>query len=1565
MLTLIVFSPLNEQDDLGMTLRCRELHNLVNVVDPNGHRFLEGDTVVYSCDGNQRGQLVWLAITTGFFRIMDCASHTVCFELVPLEEISAVVESSIDNGIAVIKKGTNTPDILAYISVSIDKNKLLSGILFATKTYAASSTPLTTVSGEVSVFVRTKFDEAPIFVPLPSTGSDRLRLASNPSVKNKLIQHGDTAILFTDRVYPEDQENTQKVIIVSDTALYVTDKVGKVEFRSPLSEILSISLFSDDPTLLRLDFEIRSQFQFKSRHASALVNEVLVLVPTVCIQKLTTSTRGPSPASESSTRPGSTKVHSPTGSEIQRNNSLPQGNIDELEQYSSPHELTSKSPGSVGEVINNDAPNHSSSPTTATTTNREPSISTAVSESHRASPVVYVNQPVESFPPKVSNMMISELDTRSNHISQSVSPLSQYQSGDVQREPIPEHDNRGSPTARFPTNSSTAISSVRRESATTPSSNTTIAVTMNTDIALQSTVQKPSIVRQRSTSIDAATQPGLSPRSEFRELDSINKALTYDDLRTSNEQQQHQHQHQHQQQQPTVSVKAAEHNMAEQIVLEMKKMRIGKPSTAAAALLSPDTDNVLNQLGKWTSPTPSPVHISAYDSRQIIPPIPTSPWSPASTENGNTPFTIVKRPSVVVNPVVDVVQTSQYQHLLGELAEANAKLTAYQEANETLKSAILSSGSPQRDLTSMTHPETPGDESEMQSMRLLISLRDAEISDLKSTINIQTNPPTTSISKRQQPSHKHRPSKLEAQLQTKTVLAEAAFAYFVSNEKRYKTVVEENKDLERRVAVVDALQADLDSDKKNEKDFTELRKRLALKEYELLEATKRRSEGDAELQKMLKRLRDTKEESETLLKQLSEKVKQKIEILAYDISSTKSELQEANETITRLKNAAERTKQDNDQAWSERENDLLHRESLASQLHNEALARMEERTQRHERSLSRQQAALIQELHQKQGTASTTTSTPKHQTLDDVQTQHLAAELRVANLQLEAFCIEQAKSAFVDLSPSSLKSPISEQEATVAKFMAKIGELQDKVVARDDIIKELKSEMSRLMPMCASDVPNIAPGIALRKVTELQKEISEINELYRTSEITIDAREYDIELLKNGIQKLTDDLDKEKRHRESDRLRSQFEISESLKQAMEARVTLEAKETSVEIRAHIMSEVGKKNIKKTTTDDQLRLELISSKAELLTITEQLNKECSISKTVQKQKKSFSKQMQGVRSQIDKKTKDAELLEEECIRLRERCSELKAENNQYSETVTDNEAEIATLNTRLTDTRSELSLANNNNNPEKETLNNLTIKLEQASETISSLEEQVIRATSQFNDLNNHMMNEQHVHKEELSECISRISSLQSENDTLKDRMKTVSPTSVKQSIDKALEEMSSRSPPPVEVHSNQPMHKMDEVTNVLKQNGHLDDSRVTRCVDRLYTVLKPATQQQRLPQQGRPPTTSTPPVNSYASRHLSQSARSRNRMAKTENILPVNDIVRTPPTAPPPILSQSSVPSATSRYSDGDRHREKDNREGRDMKIVPAVTPPASRSNETAALYAKLGLSELAPFAAT
>eukprot|EP00754_Rhynchopus_humris_P011026 Rhum_TRINITY_DN14194_c7_g1::Rhum_TRINITY_DN14194_c7_g1_i1::g.71854::m.71854 len=255
-----------------MKARIRHLLRQADGRTPDApHRFLEGDELLFACDVGQRGQLVWAAVTERFVRVMDCDSHTVCFDLVPIGDVALLLESTTSPVIGAVRRGRSA-DLNLSVSSRENREALLGWVLQAHVLQGSPAPPLLSVEGDIARHLRATHADPPPFVPLPCAGHDLLGLSKNPSVKAKLSSHGDQCVHFTDRVVqltcgegggggggiaaaaagsPESffatlsaqdaHAKPGKVVILSDRALYITDKVGKVEFRCPVESVTHVA----------------------------------------------------------------------------------------------------------------------------------------------------------------------------------------------------------------------------------------------------------------------------------------------------------------------------------------------------------------------------------------------------------------------------------------------------------------------------------------------------------------------------------------------------------------------------------------------------------------------------------------------------------------------------------------------------------------------------------------------------------------------------------------------------------------------------------------------------------------------------------------------------------------------------------------------------------------------------------------------------------------------------------------------------------------------------------------------------------------------------------------------------------------------------------------------------------------------------------------------------------------------------------------------------------------------------------------------------------------------------
>eukprot|EP01061_Rhynchopus_euleeides_P013835 TRINITY_DN2401_c0_g2_i2.p1 TRINITY_DN2401_c0_g2~~TRINITY_DN2401_c0_g2_i2.p1 ORF type:complete len:640 (+),score=248.68 TRINITY_DN2401_c0_g2_i2:285-1922(+) len=175
------------------------------------------------------------------------------------------------------------------------------------------------------------------------------------------------------------------------------------------------------------------------------------------------------------------------------------------------------------------------------------------------------------------------------------------------------------------------------------------------------------------------------------------------------------------------------------------------------------------------------------------------------------------------------------------------------------------------------------------------------------------------------------------------------------------------------------------------------------------------------------------------------------------------------------------------------------------------------------------------------------------------------------------------------------------------------------------------------------------------------------------------------------------------------------------------------------------------------------------------------------------------------------------------------------------------------------------------------------------------------------------------------------------------------------------------------------MEKIATIRSSLKQNPSLDNSRIDRCVARLCSALHHPEEKAEKPSGGAPAASPAPPrAPSNAGRKKQQQQQQQQQgvqpaaPAAASSYAMRYSMSKKQGNAAP--LSSAPSPPVAPHKKLRDRARQEVKAVDNAVEDFPAVDmegrgaespSPRIKSHETAALYAKLGLSQLAPFAAT
>eukprot|EP00760_Papus_ankaliazontas_P020012 PhM_4_TR18092/c1_g1_i1/m.49237 len=220
---------------------------------------------------------------------VDMTLHSVALTLSAERTVRCIPLSSIAGVLRVVSQ----PCVVAFIvPQELDVAVLLPDVSFVDKTIAALNDAAVSRSAsvgssqqrgggaagliqyeesELQGHVRlTEFDRKnSVVLSLPRSRLDFLRLASNKSVVQKLTSHGDRSIQFSDRVHQiseptrdgvaeataVDPETSapcapNRVLILSEQALYLTDKNGRILHRLVVESLAGLTVYTDEPQVM-------------------------------------------------------------------------------------------------------------------------------------------------------------------------------------------------------------------------------------------------------------------------------------------------------------------------------------------------------------------------------------------------------------------------------------------------------------------------------------------------------------------------------------------------------------------------------------------------------------------------------------------------------------------------------------------------------------------------------------------------------------------------------------------------------------------------------------------------------------------------------------------------------------------------------------------------------------------------------------------------------------------------------------------------------------------------------------------------------------------------------------------------------------------------------------------------------------------------------------------------------------------------------------------------------------------------------------------------------------------
>eukprot|EP00759_Apiculatamorpha_spiralis_P022881 PhF_6_TR26723/c1_g1_i1/m.39130 len=134
----------------------------------------------------------------------------------------------------------------------------------------------------------------PVTLSLPHSRLDFLRLASNRSVVQKLTGYGDHSVQFSDRVHqldsphdpaPSHDTPPNRVLILSERAMYLTDKNGKILQRLSFNSIKKGVLYTNEPGMVTFQLAERGVY-LRTKYAKDLVFRLTALLPSLTISKI-------------------------------------------------------------------------------------------------------------------------------------------------------------------------------------------------------------------------------------------------------------------------------------------------------------------------------------------------------------------------------------------------------------------------------------------------------------------------------------------------------------------------------------------------------------------------------------------------------------------------------------------------------------------------------------------------------------------------------------------------------------------------------------------------------------------------------------------------------------------------------------------------------------------------------------------------------------------------------------------------------------------------------------------------------------------------------------------------------------------------------------------------------------------------------------------------------------------------------------------------------------------------------------------------------------------------------
>ena len=1101
------------------------------------HRFLEGDEVIFSCDVGQRGQLVWAAVSERFFRVLDCQSHTVCFEFIPLADIDAIVESDSSPQIGVILQGDG-PDVMLSVSSQGNREALLGSLLKCRLEAVGVGVPLICIDGaQFAGHLRNVAGEQKRALPLPASQHDHLTLAKNASVKGRLRSHGDCCVYFTDRIAeiaantdvsrneapiepdtnftiatrlheapPElIQAKPSKVVILSDGAFYLTDKAGKVEFRCPVRAILKVGFVRRDSgaggvTVFYLSLGHAPSvhpdvFVFAARRGEGLVTELREVLLGMEVEVVNFSSippPSPPPPYQKDLSPPPPAIPSPRT------------------------EATA------------------TMPPFATPSSEAPPVS--------VSPPSTIGLSPHSLGRGRSPLREVDANQRGFLSSQSKSPEEEEQKKEVEEE---DNTERMAAVAVCETNIAEQLLIDRRREAM-----------LGHFFGTSDSTSAPGPRR-----IDTLTSPTPSPRH---------------------------------------NTGAPLHQPLSSSPADLGAIGFGQKTALPSSVISPSPRFAVGQnFGEIGGQMGSAVRSKAQpqQSRTQSPPPEHTSSRQLFGDDFNEDDIIGGVHAPPASPPNEEVRTlssplgEDNARLREQLAEATARLNAHIEANDALQRALgeafvttpekggggggggggaeTASGSgsspaqrmkdflPSRNeqmsdyfvslqsgggAASASDPSQPTELSR-GDLVTLVALKDAEISDLQLRLDEskkETGRTAKETTKRGVVVNEKVPRKkgfasssmptkqMQAKLAQKTAYAEAAVAYSRCVEKRLNHIVAQRYP-ERLQALESALNEVKNDGSANDNatppgssPTTDPKIRAAKAEYEKIELLRKLDEAAQTKVSLERQVEHIRRQGAKVAADIIEKAKEKAEELSADASSARLHLAEAVRTVEALQAELERQRTESASREAEQARLAMATESELRSVFETNVAEIEERAQHHERRLNKAQAQLLQDLQAKEGELhfllkegesrdggaranALYAALTEELRVERERTEHVAAQFRIATMQIETLCVEAART------PEYFAG-----EGAQPLMLQQIGNLEGRVIARDAVIKELREELQRYEPVAggvcgacrsASGSPggggeqrsanSMPPYTALRKLQEQEATMQSITELNR------------------------------------------------------------------------------------------------------------------------------------------------------------------------------------------------------------------------------------------------------------------------------------------------------------------------------------------------------------------------------------------------------------------------------------------------------------------------------------